>query len=95
MPPQTRIGDPHSGHACWPPTPMATGAGTVFVNNIPAVRVTDIIVPHSCPPPPHTAPVAVGSGTVYIEGPAAARIGDPIACGGVIIVGSPNVITGG
>ena len=93
--PQARVSDMHT-------CPMVTGvvphvggpilppcAVTVLVNSLPAARVSDMCV---CVGPPDA--IAMGSATVMICGMPAARIGDMTTHGGVIVMGSPTVITG-
>ena len=72
---------------------MGPGAATVFINSLPAVRVTD---QHICMLPPLAGPhppnkIVQGSVTVLIEGQPAARQGDLTACGAAIVTGSPDV----
>ena len=73
---------------------IVSGAATVFINGIPAARVTDVNTcskkGHSSPPPP----VAAGSQIVFIENLPAARKGDKIACGAKIAKGSPDTFFG-
>ncbi|WP_156359120.1 PAAR domain-containing protein [Sphingomonas sp. Leaf242] len=64
------------------------GSPTVFINGLPAARVTDA---ESC----DAGKIAQGSGTVFINGLPAARAGDKATCGAVIIEGSGNVFIGG
>ena len=56
---------------------------------LPAARVTDML---TCVGPPDM--IAMGSPTVLIGNMMAARLGDPTVHGGVIVVGSPNVMIG-
>ena len=96
MPAQTRVGDNDTGHDACPPRPLAEGSPDVYINGIPAGRVGDAYVAHGCPAhPPHTGVITSGSGTVFINGRAAGRIGDPVARGGSVAGGSPNVFVGG
>jgi uncharacterized Zn-binding protein involved in type VI secretion len=94
MPPAARITDlhvcpmitvlvPHVGG------PVALGCATVFINGMPAARVNDLT---TCGGPPDG--IAMGSFTVMIGGMPSARIGDNTMHGGVITVGSPQVIVG-
>jgi len=95
MPPAARITDMHT-------CPMVTGVvphvggpiiapccPTVLIGNLPAARVTDMLV---CVGPPDV--IVKGSAGVFIGGLPAARIGDLTAHGGVIVVGWPTVIIG-
>lgn len=96
MPPAARLTDMH---VC----PMVTGVvphvggpivspcvPTVLINALPAAVVTDMCV---CAGPPDT--IIKGSTSVMIGGKPAARLGDQTMHGGVIVMGSPNVIIGG
>lgn len=95
MPPAARLTDMHT-------CPMVTGVvphvggpiipacmPTVLINMLPAARVTDML---TCVGPPDV--IAMGSPTVLIGNLMAARLGDPTVHGGVIVVGSPNVMIG-
>lgn len=87
-----RVGDMSSGHDACSPVPIVSGAGTVFVNKIPAARLGDPLSPHGCfIHPVHSGVVASGSSTVFVEGKPLARSGDTVSCGGVIIGGSNDV----
>lgn len=97
MPPQSRQTDMHTCPLVNPgPVPHVGGpitmpcVPTVLVNYLPAAVVTDTCI---CTGPPDT--IVKGSTTVMIGYRQAARIGDTTAHGGVIVQGSPNVITGG
>jgi uncharacterized Zn-binding protein involved in type VI secretion len=100
-----RVGDIESGScpigpsSLAGPLPIASGAGTVFVNGKPAARTGD---PYSgvhvhIPPPHPTHGVACGpgSGSVFIEGKPVFRIGDPTSCPSVQVAGSGDVFAGG
>jgi len=57
---------------------IGTGSGDVFVNNIPAARLSDITTGHNAPghgfyPP---APIIAGSGSVFVNNLPIARMGD-------------------
>lgn len=95
MPPAARMTDMHT-------CPMTTGTvphvggpvltpcvPTVLINTLPAAVVSDTCV---CAGPPDT--IVQGSATVMIGYRAAARLGDRTAHGGVIVMGSPNVMIG-
>lgn len=95
MPKAARLGDIASGHGCFPPSPITSGSGDVFINGIPAARVGDSAAPHGCKDcPPHCRNIAAGSATVFINGRPAARIGDALSCGGFVSTGSGNVHIG-
>ena len=55
------------GH-CFNPTPMVSGSTNVFVNGHLVIRVTDPIIPHTCPPVTHGGNVAAGSPDVFANG---------------------------
>jgi uncharacterized Zn-binding protein involved in type VI secretion len=79
------------------PGMIMSGASQVFINFLPAARVTD---KHVCLMPPTAGPhptstIAKGSASVFIESMPAARIGDQAGCGAVITTGSSDVIIGG
>ena len=107
MPPQGRLGDkslvPADAHGC-PACPHGAATGpavmgspNVFVNGLPALRVTDMGVHAACCGP-NLWWATMGSATVFINGLAAHRMGDQDThCGGLgkLIQGSPNVNTGG
>lgn len=87
-----------TGHGCWPPSVVPGTASTVFINNLPAVKQGDAMIPHTCVVPKHPthgSSVSKGSSSVNVEGKQAVRIGDPIGCGSVIAQGSSNVFIGG
>lgn len=97
MPSAARISDMHTCPLVNPgPVPhvggpvTGPGAGTVFIGNMIAAVVGDILV---CTGPPDT--IVKGSTTVFIGGKPAARQGDLTAHGGVIIGGLPTVQIGG
>lgn len=97
--PVVRMGvDMCSGHPAGPtyftPRPTITGASTVFVEGIPAVRMIDMWAPHTNLINVHPSPGAGGSPTVFVEGMPLMRIGDPIACGSVCAMGSSTVFAG-
>ncbi len=49
MPKAARIGDIGSGHAChFPPTPIIEGSPTVKIDERPAAREGDALLPHPC-----------------------------------------------
>ena len=71
-------------------TGTATGAPTVLIGGMPALRVGDML---TCTGPPDT--VIAGSGTVMIGSMPAARLGDSTAHGGSIVLGCMTVVIGG
>ncbi len=88
MPPAARITDQHACPAHGPGV-ITTGSPDVIIGNLPAARVTDIVL---CAGLPNA--IVLGSPTVLINNLMAARIGDETAHGGVIITGEPTVIVG-
>ena len=94
MPAITRLGDPCTGHGCFPPRPSTSAATSVFVNGIAVHRVGDNWATHCCGPACHASVLAQGSGSVFAEGQAVGRIGDPVACGSAVAVGSGDVYCG-
>jgi uncharacterized Zn-binding protein involved in type VI secretion len=106
MPPQHRVGDlamcpacKHGCPLCPHPTvgPATNGSPDVFVNGMKAMRLGDPGVHVLCCDG-NKWKTSAGSGTVFINGKKAVRIGDATKhCGGdgKVILGSPNVITGG
>ncbi|EGQ8119397.1 PAAR domain-containing protein [Vibrio cholerae] len=46
MPRAASLGDIGSEHDCFPPTPIITGSGDVFIDGKPAVRQGDALEPH-------------------------------------------------
>jgi len=94
--PVTRLSDFCSGHSSFPSRPSSEGSGDVFVNGIGVHREGDAWSPHASPSPspPHSSVLAAGSSTVYVNGKQCGRIGDPVACGSVVVEGSPNVFAG-
>jgi len=77
--------------------PAIVGSPTVFVNKRPALRMNDTGMHAACCNT-NTWQAIRGSMTVFINGMAAHRMGDTDRhCGGIgmMIEGSPNVMTGG
>lgn len=93
MPPAARLGDMHVCPQVNPPPhvggPIVLGCFTVLINGMPAARLGDQAV---CIGPIDT--IVMGSGTVTIGKLPAARLGDVTAHGGVIVMGSGNVMIG-
>jgi uncharacterized Zn-binding protein involved in type VI secretion len=73
---------PHVGGPILPP-----GCPTVLIGGMPAARVGDML---TCTGPPDV--IVMGSATVLIGSMPAARLGDSTAHGGVIVMGSPQVM---
>ncbi len=90
--------DAHGCPACPHPAigPAITGALTVLVNDLPALRVSDTGIHAACCGP-NTWVATKGSPTVLIGYLQAHRLGDDDQhCGGMgfLIEGSPNVLVG-
>lgn len=94
MPSAARLGDKCSGHSCYSPTPSNSSSGNVIINGKGALRTGDTYEPHSCGSSVHVPIQQKGSGSVIINGKKCARMGDGVACGGVVMNGSGNVIVG-
>jgi uncharacterized Zn-binding protein involved in type VI secretion len=91
-----RLGDlaiPTPVHT-YPPHAIIEGSKDVFINNLPAARMGDMLAPHGCSTPPESIKIAKGSLTVFINGMPAARITDPTTCGTIIGEGSMDVFSG-
>jgi uncharacterized Zn-binding protein involved in type VI secretion len=77
--------------------PIMLGSTDVFINGLPAARVSDIGISTPCCGP-NTFEIKMGSTTVYINGKQAARKDDmTMHCGsfpGKIKMGSPDVNIG-
>ncbi|WP_455392282.1 PAAR domain-containing protein [[Eubacterium] cellulosolvens] len=94
-------GDPHAHGcpACPHPVqgPIVQGSSVVFINGMPAARVSDMGISIVCCGK-NLFEIKKGSSTVFIEGKAAARKGDmTMHCdigSGKIIEGSPDVDIG-
>ncbi len=95
MPAVSRQGDLCSGHGPFPPRPLVSGSGDVFINGIPAGRRNDPYGIHCSPKKCHGGSAGAGSSTVFVNGRALVRIGDAVSCGSVSAMGSPNVFAGG
>ena len=78
--------------------PAITGSSTVLVNNLPALRVTDMGIAAACCGT-NLWQAKSGSSTVFINSLPAHRQTDKVShCGlfpGTLMTGSPNVIVGG
>ena len=96
--PQARLGDLHTCTVppAFPSPILAIPKGPpVLVMNMPAAKVTDIVMSGPVPPaPPFPHPLVVGSPTVLINNLMAVRIGDLCSVGGPVTLGAPTVITG-
>lgn len=97
MPPAARATDATVGHGCFTPSVLLPGSTDVLINNLPAVRMSDSMAPHTCAGVPCPAPPTIvkGSSTVLVNNLPLARVADPIACGDMIASGSGNVMVGG
>ena len=97
MPPAARATDMTMGHGCFNPSTLLPGSPTVLINNLPAARATDPMVPHVCGPTPCPLPpqIAKGSSSVLVNNLPLSRVADSMLCGDMIATGSGNVIVGG
>lgn len=105
MPAACRLGDMSTGHSqgdhTWPPRANDQGSPNVYINGIPAHRVGDHWVAHTCikvpsknheyAPDTHEGVLSQGSPTVFVNGQPLGRVGDAISCGDHVATGSPNV----
>ncbi len=93
--PAARLGDMHICPKVEPGPvphvggPILEGSPNVFINGMPAARVSDAALCVGS-----TDKISSGSSTVFINGKPAARMGDSCAHGGKIIIGSSNVFIG-
>ena len=94
MPAVARLGDPGTGHGCFPPRTNVGASGNVFVNGMGVHRQGDPWDSHCCGPVCHAGSLAGGSGTVFANGMPVGRIGDPVDCGSSVAAGSGNVFAG-
>lgn len=89
-----KVGDIGTGHDGFPSTAIALGSPNVFIDGMPAARVTDPLEEHSKPgSSSHPRHIISGSGTVFVNGSALAITGSKVDCGGEII-GSGTVFVG-
>jgi len=96
MPLTARTTDSTTAHSPCAPGQCSAGSNNVFINNLPAFRVTDKNTPHGfilCAP--HTTPLSQGSPNVFVNGLPLGRLGDKFSCGIAVASGSSNVITNG
>lgn len=89
-PPTVRLGDVSAGH-CFESRPNISGSPDVYINGIPAHRVTDAWPVHTCGDASHSSITVGGSPTVFVNGLPLARVGDPLDCGDRCGAGSPDV----
>jgi uncharacterized Zn-binding protein involved in type VI secretion len=95
MPFASRRGDLCTGHDDCAGRPASQGSVDVQLNDKPALRAADALVPHgSAAHARHASKVAQGSSSVTINDRPAARVGDPVDCGGALQTGSPDVLIG-
>ena len=83
--PLSRLGDITTGHGCYAPTIGTTASLNVMINGLPAHKVGDTFVPHTCGTDVHPDVATVGSTKVIINGTAAMRLGDVLAPGGALM----------
>ena len=87
----TRLTDNCTGHGPCPPRPSCSGSPDVFTNNLAQMRVSDCYVTHCT----HGGILVGGSSTVFVNSLPAGRQGDPVNCGSLANVHSPDVDIGG
>lgn len=91
----SRRGDLCTGHDDCSGRPAKEGSPDVSLNDKPALRVHDQLVPHGCAEHrSHPGKVSEGSKSVTINDRPAARIGDPVDCGSRMKTGSADVFIG-
>ena len=83
--PMSRLADLTTGHGCYAPTIGTTASLNVMINGLPAHKVGDTFVPHTCGTDVHPDVATVGSTKVIINGTAAMRLGDVLAPGGALM----------
>ncbi|QOL15191.1 type VI secretion system PAAR protein [Dickeya dianthicola] len=89
-----KVGDMGTDHEGFPPTAIISGSANVFIDGLPAARMSDPLDMHDKPDsPPHPRHIATGSSTVFVNGLALAITGSQVSCGGEI-VGSGTVYVG-
>lgn len=95
MPNAARLGDPSTPHVPPPPgsMPSVSASKDVLINGKGSHRMGDKWDSHH--PPTKFNYLAKGSATVLVNGKPKGRVDDPIDCGVMVKVGSPDVITGG
>lgn len=90
----SRLGDITTGHGCHAPVIGATSSPNVMVNKMPAHKVGDTTVPHTCGTDVHPDTMSVGATTVMVNGSPAMKIGGLLTPGGTMAEGSHNVFIG-
>lgn len=90
----SRLGDITTGHGCHAPVIGATASPNVMVNKMPAHKVGDTTVPHTCGTDVHPDVMSVGAATVMVNGSPAMKIGGLLTPGGTMAEGSHNVFIG-
>lgn len=84
--------DQTTGHGCFPPTgylaPPVGASPNVIINGLPAHRVGDVTIPHTCSGADiHSDVIATGDPTVLVNG-------SPIAILGLSILAPSGVVSG-
>ena len=83
------------GHPpCFPPTRPATGSLTVFTDQFPNVRVTDLYIIHCCGPACHVPVAVIGSVSVFSDQLMQHRRTDGLSCGDMACTGSITCFSG-
>lgn len=83
-----------AGPTYFPPRPAITGSPDVFIDGLPAVRMTDQWAPHTNILSVHSGVSIGGSFTVFCNGLPLVRVGDQIDCSSVALTGSVTVFAG-
>ena len=89
----TRKTDNCSGHSCYPPRPSTSWSPDFFVNSLNVERESDSLQVHCCGPPCHGGNWAGGK-TYFVNGLSIQTELDPITCGSVGAVHSPDFLVG-
>jgi uncharacterized Zn-binding protein involved in type VI secretion len=83
-----------AGPTYFPPRPAVMGSPDVFVDGLPAVRVTDVWCPHTNILSVHPGAGISGSPTVFCNGLPLMRMLDAIDCGSIALTGSTTTLAG-
>jgi len=91
MPGAARINDVCSAHGCWPSRETDQGSPNTYVNNRKQHRQSDHWVTHCCPKQGcHDSYLLQGSPTSFTNNLQTGRIADFVACGSIVMTGSPD-----
>lgn len=89
----TRKTDVCSGHGCFPPRPSVSWSPDFFVNSLEVERNGDSLTVHCCGNSCHGGNW-VGGKSYYVNGKSIQTEFDPISCGSVGAVHSPDFFVG-